>query len=163
MTLEQLEERLKTLERRLSSAKRQNAYLMALVVVMTVIVALGGGVRSVQASLSSDVIRAQRFELVDASGRVRGALKVEGDTPGLWLWTKEGDGRAELSVINDDPMLRLFDKKGRRRGAFSMVGMNVAMGFWDERGVYRAEIGVVGGAPWLKFIDDKGRLIWRFP
>jgi hypothetical protein len=50
----------------------------------------------------AEVIRAQRFELVDAEGRVRGALSLDEEgNPRVCLCDKEGQVRAGLRLDSD--------------------------------------------------------------
>ena len=50
----------------------------------------------------AEVMRARRFELVDAEGRVRGALDLDdGGNPRVCLCDKEGNVRAGLRLDSD--------------------------------------------------------------
>ncbi len=86
-----------------------------------------------------DVIRAQRFELVDAQGRVRGALGMGrfGDTPGIRLYDAKGQARVVLNVHpSGDPSLTLLDDKGHLR-----VGLGCHhLTLYDEEGQWRAQL-----------------------
>jgi len=51
---------------------------------------------------TSQTIRAERFEVVDATGKVSAVLGMRTDgTPGLWLFDKAGTERVGLVVDKD--------------------------------------------------------------
>ena len=61
-----------------------------------------------------DVIRARRFEVVDAKGNPRVVLTAEEDTSNLTLVNRAGKEVAKLIVDEDDsPVLALFNQGGR--------------------------------------------------
>ena len=89
------------------------------------------------------VLRAERFEVVDSSGKVRAALETLPDgSPGLTLRDKDGQMRAGLLLSNGSPGLSLWGKDGKG-GAMLAV---------------RAD-----GSPELALYDKDGRLVWQTP
>jgi len=75
---------------------------------------LVGGAPEAEAA-GADQVRAQRFEVVDAAGRLR-ALPGVTDGPGLTLYDAAGKERAALVVFpGGSPGLSLFDAAGRAR------------------------------------------------
>jgi hypothetical protein len=61
-------------------------------------------------------IRAGKFILEDAKGKVRAVLAMTEDAPGLLLSDENGKPRAMLDLTKDWPGLALFDEKGEHRG-----------------------------------------------
>ncbi len=72
-----------------------------------------------QAEQTAQVLRAERFELVDASGAVRAALALDEEgNPGLILLDSQGVQRASLSLMPDgSPRITLYGKTGLRRAS----------------------------------------------
>jgi hypothetical protein len=68
----------------------------------------------------AEVIRAQRFLLVDEDGKTRAELAVEKGWSGLRLKDANGRVRALLVVEAEGPILELRDKKGRARTTLSV-------------------------------------------
>ena len=70
--------------------------------------------------MSDDVIRAQRFELVDRRGQVRGVLACDGDSgaPTLTLRDTQGHTRVTVGLAwNDMPSIQLAAEDGTARVA----------------------------------------------
>ncbi len=63
----------------------------------------------------AEVIRAQRFVLIDADGQTRGELTVEKEWSGLRLKDANGRVRALLAIESEGPVLELWDEKGKAR------------------------------------------------
>jgi hypothetical protein len=111
---------------------------------------------------SPEVVRAQRFELVDSAGNVRGLLSL-GDRacPRLVLFDEEGDARARLMLhLDGTPMLSLYDQKGTG-GVALMVEEGGPRGLHlrDKEGILRATVCDEG-------IELRGRdrsLTWSAP
>jgi hypothetical protein len=111
------------------------------------------------------VVRAQRFEVVDAEGRVRGeiGLGTDGHTPGLMFCNDKGKVCAMLVVSPDgSSSLMLSDAKGGTRGAL-MVGSDGRPNLWlydgNAKGKLRAALSVGSdGQPSLGLYDAKGEL-----
>jgi len=95
--------------------------------------------------LAPEVIRAQKFELVDAQGTERGALWMGlfGDTPSLWLYDEKGDPHAGLSVHPDGhTSLALHDEKGHLSALLSAVSWGGShLTLYDKEGQGRAKLG----------------------
>jgi len=67
----------------------------------------------------AEIVRAKRFELVDAEGIVRAALAIHEDgTAGIDLSDTKGQVRASLTLTTEGvPRLNLFGKTGTVRAA----------------------------------------------
>ncbi len=112
------------LMRRLECVERENRRLKLVMSVLAAMVliaqaVLAAGVLRAQATpeKAAKVIRAERFVLRDAAGKVRGELSVlPGGQAGLFLHDQNGKPRklrAVLSVLPDgSPGLALLDKDG---------------------------------------------------
>ena len=138
-----------------------------------------------------EVVRAQRFEVVDARGRTRVALDVDVamGTPGLTLDDEQGKMRAMLSLLPDGtPDLVLCDEKGKTRATLGLArDGEPAVTFFDDKGKERAMLSVgsdgspglglsdenratramlsllADGTPFLGFADKKGKVMWQAP
>jgi len=172
MTLEELEERIKVLERRLFASKRRRDYLLIILLIILALMAtilvggvfvfktvLGRGEVSVQDVSGEEIIRARGFEVIDSDGYVRAEMSMVGESPRLRLWTKDGDGRVELSVVDESPMLRFFDVEGELRAEVSLSEGSPVMKLYDERGG-SVRLGVLGGYPELELTDEIGREVF---
>ena len=111
------------------------AIVLAVVVVLG---AIGAAYAAGQTKATAPkVVRAQRFELVDAEGRVRGALAFSPDgSPALVFTGAEGKSAAALGVLTGSrPNLMLADKKGKPRAVLTLLTDGTpAFVLWDKEG-----------------------------
>ena len=135
------EERLEKLETELRRAKRRARRLLAgaslLVGIGLLVWTLWPERALAQGTTTPGAIRANSFVLVDARGKVRGALIVGKYGPFLSLRDENGKLRAAL----------LMDKDGRP-----------ALVLQDENGKLRAALGVGKGGPELLLYDANGKI-----
>ena len=128
--------------------------LVACCAVLAVLGALAGCDRS------ADVVRARRFEVVDAAGVVRADLAVTSAAPRLWLYDAAGKRRARVGMGADgSPGLWLSDATGRLRGVLGVdpYGSPV-LALYDAAGKARAGLGVLAdGSPRLGLSDAAGK------
>jgi hypothetical protein len=136
-----IEERLETLERGLSAAKRRNRYLLIGLVVLGI--AWAGTITTgcVQTQTGDKAIRTEKIEVVDSQGRVRASLGVADGGPALAMYDEKGKPRAGLVVTEKVPGLFLY----------------------DENGKLRASLGVADDGPGLLLRDLNGKTIWSAP
>jgi HEAT repeat protein len=105
-----------------------------------------------------EVIRAQRFELVDDEGRVRAALDVLGGDPDVALHDREGRSRAVLSMVGGSPRLRLFHENGEAAiGLSEFRGGALISALGAGPPGPSALLAVAPGEAGLGLYDDKGR------
>jgi len=112
------------------------------------------------------VLRAERFEVVDSSGKVRAALETLPDgSPGLTLRDKDGQMRAWLSLLPDgSPGLTLRDKDGQMRAGLLLSNGSPGLSLWGKDGKGGAMLAVrADGSPELALYDKDGRLVWQTP
>lgn len=131
-----------TVEQRVTRLERQNRRLkLGMVAVMAVVAGL---VCLAATEPAAKLVRAERFQVVDAQGVVRADLGVvAGAGTGLTLYDPNGGERAGLGVnSNGGTGLRLIDKAGRSR-----IGLAV-----DH-----------SGNPKIAFLDEHERVIWLQP
>ncbi|UCH36462.1 MAG: hypothetical protein JSV65_08940 [Armatimonadota bacterium] len=144
-----------TLPDRVERVERQNRRLR--VGMLAILAVVGALVFMAATEPAAKVVRAERFELVDAKGKVRGLLTLVGDVgPKLLLFGNDDNARAMLRLTpNGNPELCLYDKDGRG-GVALMVGddVNPRLTLRDKAGTLRAEFS--GTA--LELCDTKGRL-----
>ena len=166
-----------TLEERMERLERENRRLK---VGMLAVVAVVAGLVCIAATEPvAKVVRAERFEVVDAEGRVRAglglpappaaanlprapyavdALAVLDGSPGLTLRDEKGKTRAGLMVSDDgSPSLMLLDETGKARAMLVVDHDGVGIALGGERGKQRALLGVSSDSgPVLQLRDDKG-------
>jgi len=132
------EERIGKLEHDLVAAKSRNRWTLTALL----LVAVGCGYNTITAAKSE--IKARRFVVVDAQGKLRALLGVGDDgTPELSMSDVQGKPRASLHVAAD----------GRP-----------TLGMSDAQGKPRAVLGVAAdGAPRLGMFDAQERKIWSAP
>ena len=115
----------------------------------------------------AEVVRAQRFELVNAEGEVLAVLGLgAAGRPGLTLWDEKGEGRAALSLgPGGRPAIMLYDEKGELRAVLGLVrDGGPAIELFDEKGETRATLALLAdGTPALSLSDEKGEVIWGAP
>jgi hypothetical protein len=126
--------------------------------------AMTKGLRAGQSSQPAvEVIRAQRFELVNQTGERRAALGVglEGE-PALALYAKDGAVRVELSLQPDGRSTLLFfdrDKQTPRAGLTVLPNGSPSLELSDKEGTLRTMFGLGGdGVPILGGFDEQGNL-----
>ena len=108
------------------------------------------------------VVRAQRFELVDAQGRPRAMLGLGPDgSPALELTDEKRQVRAALSLApaGGQPTLVLYDDNRKGRAALALTADGQPMlGLRDEKGDGRAVLIVLpDGRPLLGLYDENGK------
>jgi len=110
-----------------------------------------------------EVVRAQRFELVNQTGERRAALGVslEGE-PALALYAKSGAVRVELSLQPDGKSTLLFfdrDKQTPRAGLTVLPNGSPSLELSDKEGTLRTMFGLGGDdVPILGGFDEQGNL-----
>lgn len=109
-----------------------------------------------------EVIRAQRFDLVDAEGRVRGRLSIASSSgPALLLYDENGTVRARLRLsLDGSPTLDLYDTDGRGGvSAFPGTDGNPGVCLRDKEGTLRAGLFAEG----LELSNEQGQITWSAP
>ena len=158
------QERLEALERGLSAAKRRNKYLLIGLVLLAVAWAFTSTTGTVQAQTGENVVRAERFELVDSEGRVRAGLGVFNGMPGLLLYDANGTNRVELSVSDRGTGLFLYDANETPRAKLLASDDGSALGLFDTNGKHRAGLTVLAEiGPELYLWDANEHLLWSAP
>ena len=137
---------------------------MIVIVAVCLVVTVAAIAYAAGKTTAPEVIRAQRFELVDAEGRVRIEMSIaglSGQAPGIRLLDEKGTGRAGLVLFRDGrPGLALSDEKGAVRAGLGLLrdGRPI-MTLSDEKGEARAALSLLSdGSPILWLRDEKGKL-----
>jgi len=108
------------------------------------------------------LVRAERFEVVDSSGKLRAWLGMRPDEgPALVLLDRAGRTRAELSLkpVWDEPELRFRDERGTTRAKISLFAGTPLVKVYDEgpENAFRSNVGLsIAHGPEIYFADDKG-------
>ena len=106
-------------------------------VVALLLAAAVGRVLPMAEAADGDVVRAQRFEVVDAAGKTRAVLGVLADgSPGLWMYDAAEKTRAVLAVKTDGlTVLALLDAAGKERAVLGVhPDGSPALSLRDARG-----------------------------
>lgn len=152
------EERVAKLEKELARAKRRTrVMLVAAVMTAAGMFLLGAGGEGVQ-----QVVRAERFELVDANGTVRAALGSDSaGRPGLWQYDQNGTTRALLCLGDSgQPGLRLYDQNGTTRASLRLGDSGQpGLGLLDQNESIRVALVLNEfGQPMLELWDLNGKV-----
>ena len=110
------------------------------------------------------VVKASRFELVDADGRTRAVLGMsKGGSPELDLRDPEGRPRALLVLdANNLPIFLLKDAQVVTRARLELDAKGGAkLTFGDAE--LNPKVEVDGTKPELKTLDPKGGVTWKAP
>ena len=159
-----VEERVEKLERELAGAKRRSMALVAGLCVLGVVWLGGRSMDTAQAQAGvAELVRAQKFELVDERGKVCAELGLMEGKPMLGLRDDKGELRAALAVGEVGPWLSLFDEKGGSRAALALSEGWPMLSLRDEKGERRVWLGLIRLGPGLSLFDEDGELIWGAP
>lgn len=151
------EERVEKLERELATAKRRSC-VMLVATAMTVagMFLLGAGNSAVQ-----KLVRAQEFDVVDPTGKTRADLSLVDGQPALRVFDQNDTVRAELGLGGSGiPFLCLYDQNGNVRTTLSMgVSGQPGLELWGQDNSIRAQFRLDrSGQPFLGFSDQSDML-----
>ena len=76
------------------------------------------------AGKASQTIRAEKFEVVDKAGKVRGVFGASDDSSRLLLYDASWTVRIGLAVLKDGPVLTLSNADGKPRTELNLDGLN---------------------------------------
>lgn len=146
---------------------------VVLCLLILVSLACGGGEEQLpEATVVPEVLQAQRFELMDAEGKVRMVMSVlEGGRPSLALLDAAGEARAWMFlstdghprlVLTDTPLLVLADAQDEIRSVLRLEPDGAPVfGLIDESGATRSVIQLLSdGTPVFLLTDGDGEVIW---
>jgi hypothetical protein len=142
-----------SLDARVGRLERENRRLRAgTVAVLAVVVGL---VCVAATKPAQKVVRAQRFEVVDAKGKVWATLDVRMGLPALRLLGSNGKPRAELAPYLGG--LCLFDNRGMARALLAVDDEDGSpvLNFFHKDGNWSAQLGELAG--------NLGLVVWRKP
>ena len=97
--------------------------------------------------------------ILDAEGRPRASLAVDGQGPGLVLYGEKDDGRAILNVNADGPALAFTGAQGALRAILALVAEGPGLVLYDEHSHDRAVLAVRGDGGVLKIQDAAGQTV----
>jgi len=134
------DERIENLEKGLASARRFNRWLLAAVGLALGVWILAGTFGPTMAAApasggAAKEVRANRFVVEDANGKVRAELNVSKDGSVLGLRDENGKPRIVLGVVaglKDEPMLCLSDENGKPRAALSVTKDGPVLSLFDS-------------------------------
>lgn len=109
--------------------------------------------------MSSKVVEAQSFRLVNGDGEIRAVLTVDEDSPYLGLWDESGTIRAMMNAKEDSVNVGLADSSGHLRVRMAVGSEDSpALDFVDEDQGLRLRVTMEeGGSPSMTFVDANGR------
>jgi len=105
-----------------------------------------------------DVVRTKNLQILDDEIHLRADLKLVDGEPMLSLYDKEGNARVHLTLLEGEPRLELFNEDGINRVRLNIFNGNPGLWLYDKDGVYRANLSLTSGKPWLSFRDGNGAL-----
>ena len=154
-----------TLEERISRLEQQNRLLKTFGMVVALIVTLLASVWLLSKTPAAEAaekptskpaaktVRAERFEVVDQSGKVRISLGVDQNAYGLSLIDDKGNRRVLLRTDKDGPSLGFLDQTEEVRAVLlaNKGGPKLMMG--DAKGVFRLGLMLGETGPVLSMMD----------
>jgi hypothetical protein len=91
--------------------------------------------------VTSDLVRARKFVLVDVTGATRGVF----------------------STVDGEPCLELRDSKSKTRGVFRMIADEPCLDLFDSMGKTRGVLSTFHGEPYLGLFGSSGKPVWKAP
>ena len=159
-----IEERLANLEWELAHVKRRNRRLLvaALLVAGAAVVAaawigMPGKVLAESGAKAPNVVRASKFILEDADGKVRALLTLN-DGPALYFYDENGKLRAGLGALKGEVSLILCDGNAKRRAVLAANMEGPGLGLYDENGKVRAGLSAFKGGPSMELYANNGKV-----
>ncbi|MFA9479947.1 hypothetical protein ACERK3_16810 [Phycisphaerales bacterium AB-hyl4] len=159
-TITPVDTELKSLRRQVTNCRRMILLGGALVAVLLIL--------GMQSQPSQDVVRAQRFEVVDEQGRVRAVLSTlrGGGHPTLTFLDAEGNDRINLHAVpHRGPMMEFIDDNKRARMRLSLLpDGNPILVMNDPDGQARMSmlLRMNDGGPFIRVLDDRQRVRGTF-
>lgn len=153
------EERLEKLEREIIGMRRRYRWLLATCLGLTVALFVLPGFVAQDAK----IVRAERFEVLDAKGNIRAMFFAEKDTVMLNLRDENGQTGVGMIVNKDGPGISLLSKDGKIRIALTVDKDQSAMLLNDNESRVRAALLMGKDGPEFGMTDEKGKVVWHAP
>lgn len=149
---------------RVERLEKQNKWTRAILFCTLILTAFSYSARTIKpagaegdAAAVSKVIRTNRLEIVDDSGKISGVFESNGGAPFISLYNEEKE-RGRLSLASDGaPNFYLFDKEGKSRFAFGLTNGDANLDMYDKDGKERAGYFLSDGNPGLVLKDNNGK------
>jgi hypothetical protein len=108
--------------------------------------------------VTSKVVRAERFELVDSTGKTCGVFGtgMKGE-PCLTLLNSTGKTCGVFSTVDDEPNLILYDSVGKVRGVFDIFKGEPNLILYDSASKIRGMLNTVNGVPNFVLCNAAGK------
>lgn len=103
------------------------------------------------------VVRAQRFELVNARGEVQGSLFLVAGEPGLELRDTDGNPRVQIGTLNNETVLRLYGADKRLDVQIRTEAGDPVVELLDTASRSVVQIKLMNGEPHIHLVDVKRR------
>jgi hypothetical protein len=142
----------------LTNRTRFTAELIVLATIGGAIWATAKPTNAVQKN-AQEVIRAQRFEVVDSKGKLRGVLATQdnGD-PILTMLDSKGDPVINVAIVDKTPGITIGKKPGSGDGIVLAIGDDGSKALLFEQKKGKVGLGVDGnGAPSLEIQGKDGK------
>ncbi len=152
-----------TVEERLTQLERKNRRLTLAMLLTGVAAALVVMIGMARSDAVPDLVRAHRFELLDENGKMRAALGVDKDGPGLVLRDQNEKARAALAVYKKGSGLDLTDEAGKVRAALVVDKKGPWLALLDENEKVRATLDATKDGSGLELRDENGRVLRHLP
>jgi hypothetical protein len=142
------------IERRLERAERRLRQLRVLLVALVGVVAVFT-LTALTVEREQKIVQAERFELVNRQGDVRGALDIQDGSPGLVLFGT-GGSQVTLGLDGAAPRLVLSRKGGGPMVRLSSSQEGHGLMVSDGSGANRLAAGMYDGEPEFSLLGEKG-------
>ena len=137
--------------------RRMKRFGLAVLVVVGLVVSLG------QATPPPEVVRAEKFVLVDQNGKQRATLGIENGGPALVLGDTRGRGVVQLQVpqIPDKPSLYLRDPSQSASVEMAMTMNGPVLHLTDQTGIRVRLAANELNAPLAAIYDAEGQALFK--
>ena len=112
---------------------------------------------------AGNVIKAQRFVVVNSNGQERAIFFSDKDGAVLSLDDAEGKPRVGLSASKTRAGFEVFDDRGHSTIALTSEKGGSALALADLAGRPRTTVGLFGEKSWVAFLDQNGNPTYRVP
>lgn len=113
--------------------------------------------------MTTTVLRAERFELIDEAGNIHAELDVHEGQVGIHLKDEEGNNRLSLTHNTEETALYIKDAKGNNRLAATQSAQGGGSFTLHGPEMKGAAVLYLQGEGVLSFYDDAGQVANQFP
>lgn len=150
------EERFEKMEIELTNVKRDIQKLMAVV--------MQGEAKTAGINGQLNIIKAQKFIVVDDNGKSRASLEIIKGVPSLNLSDKNGKLGISLTIIENEPSLDIYDDNEKHRVSLGVIEGMPTLALIDKNEKPRAVLSIIeDDSGDLAMFNPDGKAVWRAP